>query len=174
MVLQVTYPANFALGQEGQLADGGTDRRTVTAVEETGLVDYFFGRAVERGTVDATFVTPAGTAANFLGITSKTHAVEIGELPLDPALEGIPATQPANVTTKGRVIVLPETAVAPGNAVFYRFQNAGAAPEGQGRFRADNDAASGDVVELAAGSGVAWVTSANAGEPAILEVNRPT
>lgn len=170
MVLQVTYPANFALGQEGQLADGGTDRHTRTFAEENG-VDYFFGRAVERGTADNEFISPAGTAANFLGITSKTHAVEIGELPLDPALEGIPGGQPANVTTKGRVIVLPETAVAPGNAVFYRFQNTGADPEGQGRFRADNDAASGDVVEVTAG--LTWRSSANAGEPAILEVHLP-
>lgn len=173
MAIQTTYPANFSLGQEGQLADGGTDRHTRTLVEDTGALDYFFGRAVERGTEDNTFILPAGTAANFVGITHKTHAVEIGQLPVGASLEGIPSTQPANVLRRGRVIVLPETAVAPGDAVFYRFQNTGADPEGNGRFRADNDAASGDVVELAAGSGVAWVTSANAGEPAILELNLP-
>lgn len=166
---QLTYPETFAIAQEGSLADGGTDRHTRTFTEENG-VEYFFGRAVEQGTADGEYISPAGTAADFLGVTHRTHAVELDQLAV-AGETGIPANKPANVITKGRVIVFPETAVAPGNAVFYRFQNAGAAPEGQGRFRADNDAASGDVVQLAAGA--KWRSTAVAGEAAILELNFP-
>jgi len=171
MGIQTSYPETFAVGLEGDLADSGSDRHVRTFVEENGVA-YFFGRAVERGTSGDEFIVPLGTAANFMGVTVHTHAVELSELP-DATLEGIPSTKPANVLTKGRVLVLPETAVAPGSAVYYRFQNAGADPEGQGRFRSDNDGGSLDVVQLPVGSGAVWRTAAAAGEPAVLELNLP-
>jgi hypothetical protein len=170
MPLQTTYPAVFNLGFEGQLADGGGDRFSEVLVEENAA-DYFFGRAVERGAADNEFIIPVtGTLATFYGITHHTHAVELGTLPT-ATNEGIPGTKPANIVRKGRAIVFPEVAVTKGAPVFYRFQNAGADPEGQGRFRDDNDGASGDVVDI---STIArWVTSAGAGAPAILEINLP-
>ncbi len=170
MPIQTTYPENMPLGLEGQLADDGGDRHTRAYVEENG-VEYFFGRAVERGTADDEYVSPLGTLADFLGVTTRTQATELSSLPPGATLEAIPATKPANVLSKGRVIVFPENAVAPGDSVFYRFQNTGVDPEGQGRFRSDNDAASGDVVEVTAGA--RWLSSAAAGEAAILELNLP-
>lgn len=169
MPIQDSYPTIFAAGLEGDLADIGTDRHVRSYVEENE-VPYFFGRAVERGTAGDEFISPAGTAADFIGVTVRTHAVELTEL-VDASLEGIPATKPANVMTKGRIIVFPETAVAPGNAVHYRFQNSSGGLQGQGRFRATADGA--DSVQLPVGSGAVWRTAANAGEAAVLELNLP-
>lgn len=169
MALQTTYPADFALGFEGQLADGGHDRFSETKVASTSA-DYFFGRAVMLDVTDETqFIIPAG-AGTFAGITHRTHSVELDTLPAGTE-EGIPDTKPANILRKGRIIVFPEDAVAPGDTVFFRHSNAGADPEGNGRFRSDNDGGSGDVQQVS--TGARWVTAAAAGEAAILEINLP-
>ena len=164
---QLTYPNDFEFGFEGMMADGGPDRYVRSYVNSAA--DMEFGYAAVQGPSDAEIRTPSGAADVFVGITVHTHATERYEQgPMGGPYVGIPSTHPANVMAKGRVIVVVENAVAPGDDVYVRFQNAGAAPEAVGRFR--NDADAGDAFQVTAAR---WLSSAAAGEKAILEVNLP-
>lgn len=166
MALQTTYPAAFALGFEGQLADGGSDRHSETRVNTT--VEMSFGRAVVRhASNDNEVEVPSTGNVNFEGITHHTHAVELGSI-VGTATEGIPEDKPANILRKGRIVVLVEEAVTPADSVFFRHNAPGALPEALGRFRTDADA--GDATAVASAR---FVTSAAAGELAVLEINLP-
>ena len=133
---QLTYPDNQALGVEGQLADGGADRFTVTRVNIGAAM--FFGQAVEEVLADDNQCeTPAiGSSAVFAGVTHHTHAIDAFDLGDGT---GIPEDNPANVMQRGRVLVVAEGTVVKADAAFYRYQNAGALPEKVGRFRANID-----------------------------------
>ena len=165
---QLTYNDFFDLGFEGQLADGSPDRFIQSKVNAAASME--FGRAVVQGATDKEVALPsAGTGETFAGVTVHTHATErFLQGPSGGPFVGIPQNQPANVLTKGRVVVVPETAVTPADPVYYRWQGAGADPEALARFRADAD--SGDALLVASAR---WVTSAAAGEKAILELNLP-
>ncbi len=163
---QTTYTDTFALGFEGQLADGGVDRFSETRVNTT--VEMSFGRAVVRhASNDNEVEVPSTGNTNFEGVTHHTHAVELGEI-TGTATEGIPVNKPANILRKGRVLVIVEEAVTPASSVFFRHNAPGALPEALGRFRTDADA--GDATQVTAAR---FVTSASAGELAILELNLP-
>lgn len=165
---QTTYTADFAIAREGQNGDGAVDQHVRSYVDPANAT--LFGRAAIQGATANEFRVPDGADGTFIGITTHTHDVEASEVPL--ATEAIPATQPVGVKSKGRVYVFPETAVALGDPVYYRHSNAGASPEGVGRFRNDNDAASGDVTLIAA-TEARWLTEGSAGEPVLLEINLP-
>ena len=164
---QTTYPADLAIGLEGQLSDSGHDAHVRSAVNATQAME--FGRAAMQGTNPEDVTLPTGTAADFAGVTMFSH-VGSG----DTTSTGIPATTPVNLLRKGRIKVIPETVVDVGDPVYYRFQNAGADPEAIGRFRNDDDAASGDVVRLDDTLPVRWASKTTAaGQVAVLELNLP-
>src|SRR4030065_141992 len=108
---QTTYPSVMPIGIEGQIADTGDDIHCRTRVNTTAAME--FGRGVTRGSADDTVVLPTATIANFAGVTAFSH-VGSG----DTTSTGIPAKPPANILRKGRVTVVPETAVAPGDPVY--------------------------------------------------------
>ena len=164
---QVTTTVDFALAFEGQRGDVGTDAHVMTLVDMVNPV--FFGRAVMQATAELGFIPIAGDGT-FVGISQHTHNND----PADTPTAGVaqPPTQPFNVLTKGRIWVFPETTVTLlTNSIFYRHSNAAADPEGPGRFRIDNDGASGDVTEVT--SGMRWLTLGAAGTPVLLEINFP-
>jgi hypothetical protein len=100
---QTTYPADLAVAFNGMLGDGGADRHTRTYTDDTN--ETFFGRVAIQGTNADEFVHPSGSAGTLLGITHHTHDVEVSEI-TGTGDEALPATQPANVLSKGRVWVI--------------------------------------------------------------------
>ena len=168
MFIQTTYPEQFGFGFEGQLADSGSDR--FIRIYTNSVADMSFGRAVVQLPADADneCSIPSAASQGLLGITTFTHAWE-RDLLSDSGDAGIAQNKPANVLRRGRVIVVVESAVTPASPVYYRHSNAGASPEAIARFRGDNDGGSGDVEQVT--SGARFMTSASAGEKAILEIS---
>ncbi len=160
MPIQTTYPEQFEIGFEGQLADGASDRFTRTYANPNA--DMSFGRVVIQGAADAECALPSAPGQSAIGITHFTHAWERSLLP-DTGTAGIPRTKPANVLRRGRIVVVVETPVTPADTPHFRHANAGASPEDIGRLRADN--AGGDATPLSG----RFMTSAAAGEKAIFE-----
>lgn len=171
-----TYTALLSPGFEGLSADGASSQfvRTLTDPNNATL----FGRAIVQatGATDSELGNvPNGADGTFVGISQHTHDVEASQVPL--ATDAIPATFPINVKAQGRIQVRPETVIAGLDSdVYYRHSNAGAAPEGVGRFRDDDDTASGDVTQLTVGA--QWIklntdTTTGDGGLAILEINQP-
>lgn len=165
MAIQTTYPEQFSIGFEGQLADGASDRfaRSYTNI----TVDMEYGRMVVQapGDADNECSVPATGSIAALGVTMFTHATERTLLP-DAGTFGIPVNKPANVLRRGRVVVVVEEAVTPASAVHFRHNAPGALPEAIGRWRTDVD---GGDATLVANAKARFMTSAAAGEKAILE-----
>lgn len=147
--MQTSYDLAPAIAQEGQLADI-SPRSVGSYLAEEALT---FGRVVVQGDEDNTCKL-ATEDGHVVGITAYSAFREAG----DPQ-----ATDMVNVLTKGAIYVRPETAVKPGDPVFYRH-----AGEDAGRLR--NDADTDKATELA---GARWRTSADAEGLAILEINLP-
>jgi len=169
MPIQTTYPDEMALAFEGMLGHG-----SASGYSEGFWSDEvaYFGRAVVQGASVGEGLIPIAGAGTLVGISHHSHDVEVSDV---PGAEAWPANKKFNVRRKGLVWVFPETAVATLNdPIYYRHQNAGADPEGAGRFRIDDDAASGDVTLIAAGTGWKWRSLGSAGEPVLLEVNIPS
>lgn len=163
---QTSYGASQPVAFEGMEADAGYDSRVVTATDPTNATN--FGRAAILGASEGLFQVPDGADGTLIGITKHSHSHDPSAT---SATEGVAATEPVNIMAKGRIWVLPEDDVALGDTVFYRHSNAGAAPEGNGRFRTDNDGASGDVTQITAGA--RWLSAGLAGTPVLLEINIP-
>lgn len=164
-----TYTENLAIAVEGQIGDGATDSHIMTYTDDTNA--SLFGRAFIADLANpGEGQVPLTVTGTFVGVTVHTHDVEASQVPL--ATEAIPATQPLNILSKGRIWVFPEDAVtALDDDIYFRHANAGVAPEGVGRFRTDDDAASGDVTQITIGA--RWLTLGGAGTPVLLEVNLP-
>ncbi|MCP4967425.1 MAG: hypothetical protein GY926_19605 [bacterium] len=160
---QTTVAQGLAIGLEGQLVD--RNRASILTVFDDA--DGFFGRAIEwdNGTVDNKVRQPA-SSGTLAGISVYTH--EFDSVDVATAGAGIPSGQNFNILRRGLIWVAAEVAVTATNGVWYRFQNAGADPEGNGRFRDDNDSASGDVTQI---TNARWHTNtAVAGDLALLEI----
>lgn len=168
---QVTYPADMTKALEGQIYDVGTDAYVRSLTDAANAT--FFGRAATQdGLADGQFKHPDGAAQPFAGITTRTHYRDPSDLPA-ATLEGTAATDTSNILSKGRVWVITETQVTSlANPIYFRHANAGAGPEGVGRFRTDDDGASGDVTQVT--TGARWITTNGAaGELAVLEIDLP-
>lgn len=144
---QLTYPKDMALSFEGAPADGSQDSFRISATNTAAA--SFFGRAcLLVDTDEEQFVQPTGSAGVFLGILQHSHAIEQSQVVAGAA--GLPVNHPGAVIRRGRVWVISETVIDDlSKGVFYRHANAGADPEALGRFRDDDDAASGDVTLIA-------------------------
>lgn len=163
---QLAYAADLDVAIEGMSGDAAVDQHVRSYTDPTNAT--LFGRAAVLGASADLFNVPDGTDGQFIGITIHTHSVEASQVPL--ATEAIPATQPVNIKSKGRVYVHPEDDIALGDTVFYRHSNAGAAPEGVGKFRSDNDSASGDVTAVL---NARWLGAGLANTPVLLEIGLP-
>lgn len=161
---QLAYAADLAVAIEGMSGDAAVDQHVRTYTDPTNAT--LFGRAAIQGASADLFIVPTSGTGTFIGITIHTHSVEASQVPL--ATDAIPATQPVNVKSSGRVYVFPEEAISLGDEVWFRHSNAGASPEGVGRFRTDIDTANATQVLNAR-----WLTEGAAGTPVLLEIGLP-
>jgi hypothetical protein len=153
---------------EGAAYDGSQDSYRISA--SNVAADSFFGRACLAVTdAGQQFVQPTGTAGVFLGILQHSHAIEQSQVTTDA---GLPVNHPGAVLRRGRIWVVSETIVDDiTDPVYYRHANAGAGPEALGRFRSDDDAASGDVTLVPEARWVRITTGT--GALTVIELNLP-
>lgn len=159
---QTSYTTRPTIAFEGMVADWGPKDYSYGRDDTNSL---HFGRIVIHGATDSEVLHPAGTAGTPKGLVAHSHDMESFD-----ATNDVPIGHIVNILRKGRIWVIPETDVVPGNPVYYRHANAGAAPEALGRLRDDDDGSSGDVTLL---EGAVWRSTALAGTPALVEINFP-
>lgn len=133
------YQARHEEGYEGQRIDFQLVNITSKTIEGANVA---FGRAVVRGTGDEQVVLPSAAGEDFMGITEYTSA---GLVQVDGSHE-YEVNREANILDLGPIYVYTETAVVPGDSVFFR-HTAGIAPlDIVGRFRNDADTANADQI----------------------------
>lgn len=155
-----------AIGRAGQIADSGRDKVARSYVNAEASAEMPFGVMLARGTGDQDALLPHTSAAAmadaFIGVLVFNHAYakdgELGDTGLKPNVQ-------LSVLTHGRVLVTTEDAVSPGDPVRVRVVTAGM--EVAGAFRTAQDLT--DCVDIS--TMARWVTSAGAGELAVLELN---
>ena len=151
---QLNYNVNMDVAFEGMLADSV---KIAALSKITEGADLEFGLGCKKGTSDNQIVPLAANTDKFEGVIIHRHREE-GELGDKVSV---------SLLRKGRIYVLVEQDVVAGEAAFVRAVAAGA--ERAGAFRKDADG--GDAIDL---TGKAeFVTSALAGELAVLDINLP-
>jgi hypothetical protein len=149
------------LGREGMLAT--SDPMHSMVVRFATATDLYFGRAAIRASTDRTVLHPSTVAGAFMGLVIEDQNISAV---LQTTANTVPANYDARLMTAGTMWVVPEVAVTQGQPVYYRFTGAGAAPEALGRLRNDVDTDQAALIE-----GAEWMTSAGAGELAIVRLN---
>jgi|LULL01.1.fsa_nt_gb hypothetical protein len=151
---QLNYNVNMDVAFEGMLADSGKIDALSKITEGASLE---FGLGCALGTSDNQVAPLAAIADKFAGVVIHRHREE-GELGDKVSV---------SVLRKGRIYVKVETDVQKGDAAFVRA--VAVDPERAGAFR--NSADGTDTIDL---TGKAeFVTSALAGELAVLDINLP-
>jgi len=163
---QTSVAANMTVGIAGAIADANL-ASVDSRVNEEASAEMPFGVMVVRGTAKATDAkllhTSAAASAPLLAgvvVYSASYAKpeELGD-------DGVKPNMTVGLLQKGRVYVLPEEDVAPGDAVRVRAVVAGA--EVAGAFRTSADAA--DCVDISSFS--RWITAGSSTVPAIVEID---
>lgn len=157
--MQTSYNVNQPAGEEGLKYDlGHTDVVSKNSDSEKLLV----GKLVSRGAEELEVKSPAAATditASALGIVLKSHDVQT-----DPSSseQCLPIGKPASVMKKGRAWVKVEDGCVYGGAVNVRYAGTGS----KGAFL-------GTAVtnETAVLPGAKFITSAGAGELAVVEIN---
>lgn len=152
----------------GVVADTSFNLHTESKVSAEASAEIPFGVAVIRDDTDKDdgVVLPttssAVSAPRFAGVVQHTHAMD---KPNELGAAGITPKSTVLVMTEGRIWVLPEEAVTPGDAV--RFRAVVAGMEQAGAFRTTADGT--DCVNI---SNLArWVRGGDSTTPAILEID---
>lgn len=162
--MQTEVSARMPIGIPGQLADLHTAEfgDVVSAVNEEAAAEIPFGVMVKQGTDDDDVKLLAATNDPIKGVVVFGHNFD------NPVQRGSTGLKPGvhfGILRKGRIFVTTEDAVTPLSEVHVRAVAAGA--EVKGAFRGTADGA--DTIDI---TGLAkWVTSAGAGEIAILEID---
>lgn len=158
MPVQDTYEAEMDPAFEGQRSDLGLIDIISRAAEGS---DIAFGRAVVRGTADDQAQLPSSLNDDFIGVTEYTTAwSETAD-----GLHLYPEYREMNIIPFGRLWVYTETAVVPGDPVYYRYIADTAPLDIVGRFR--NDDSGGDAIGIARAE---FETTAEAGELARIKL----
>ena len=162
--MQTAVNTRMPIGIPGQLADLHTEEfgDVVSAVSEEAAAEIPFGVMVKQGTDDDDVKLLAAVADPIKGIvvhaSNFSKPVQLGDTGLKPGVH-------FGILRKGRIFVTTEDAVTPLSEVHVRAVAAGA--EVKGAFRGTGDGT--DTIDI---TGFAkWVTSAGAGEVAILEID---
>lgn len=155
----------------GQLADNDQGTRINTRANAEASAEMPFGIMVVRDTVNSgqedncillPHTSAAAAAPLLAGITVHQHTfakdTQLGST-------GVKPTNALAVLRRGRIYVLPEESVSPGDAVRVRVVTAGA--EVKGAFRKSADAT--DCVDIS--KFAQWVTSGSSSVPAVLEID---
>ena len=157
---QLTYTFEMQPAFAGMKAESVED--TVRSYVNEGAAAPF-GVVFVQGSSDEAAALPSAASQFALGVAHHTHAYAHQGLAGDL---GIDTQCMANVMRKGTVWVKVETAVAPGDPAFYRHTAPGV--EQLGALRNDADVANADAL-----GDSKFLTTAGAGELALLEVNLP-
>ena len=136
--VQTTYSAEHAAAVAGQRSDFGLVD-IVSKVAEGS--DVNFGLAVVRGTGDKQAKLPSAAGQSFLGVTEYTTAWAANASDIHLYAEN----REMNILDLGRIYVVTEQAVVPGDPVFFRHTAPGA--EVVGAFRKDADTANADQIQ---------------------------
>lgn len=162
---QTSVPATMTIGLVGQLADLWTlnSGDVWSATNAEASAEIAFGLAVKRGTADGSMnVLTAITEAVF-GVTVFNHLFskpdELGDTGMKPNVTG-------DVLRMGRIYVLTETNITPASGVFVRALVSGGNTT-IGAFRGTADG----VTTIDISAFAQWVTTATAGNLAVLEVD---
>lgn len=159
---QTSYPVDQAIAFAG-LAHGDL-ARSVSRLNSQGAAIPFGSAVVEDSSDDAKAKLPAGAVGKLLGAVRHTHAVDNQGL-VSPG--GIPDGEMMSVMREGQMFVKVATAVAKGDAVYVQHTlNLGVEP---GEWRNDADGGNAELIS----AGVSYLTSAAAGEFAVIELNLP-
>jgi len=157
MPVQDAYAAEQDAAQEGQRADLGLID-VISKAAEGSAVD--FGRAVIRGTSDDQAKLPSAAGQAFVGVTEYTTAWSANASDIHLYEEN----REMNIVSFGRMWVITEQAVVPGDDVFYRHTSGGGGTV-IGRFRKDADTATADQID-----GASFETTAGAGALAMIQI----
>jgi len=162
---QTSVSAPLSRPFPGVLGDTG-NKHAATRFSAESSAEIPFGVAVLRDATDKVngavlpHTSAAVSAPLFAGVVMHSHAydkdIELGTTGLKPKVT-------FNVLERGRIWVLPEEAVAPGDSVRFRAVVAGAEQAGAFRTTADGT----DCVNIS--SFARWITTGNSSTPALLE-----
>jgi hypothetical protein len=164
---QSTVANNMTVAIVGQIADAN-DVSIASRVSEESAAEIPFGVMVIRGTDKERQAlllhTSSAAMEQLLAGVSTHHAsydkpAELGEVGLKPKVT-------FGVLRKGRVYVLPEETVAPGDAV--RVRAVAGAGEQAGAFRKTADDTS-DCIDISLFA--QWISAGSTTVPAILEID---
>jgi len=160
---QTSYSIQAAQAFRGLLGDSGHDMYLVSrAVEEAAGVPA--GVMLTVGTDPVTQAKlPAATGEVLAGVVAHQQARDNLELAGNLMLED---GEPASLVRRGRVWVVVEEAVTPGDDVYFRHTAPGT--EELGAFRTDADTANADQVV-----GASWLSTTAGAGIALLEINIP-
>lgn len=101
-----------------------------------------YGRFVQENAEGG--LSPMAPGATAAGITVFNEQYEKSSI-VTGVQAGIPPKKPAAILDYGELYVIAEVAVAKGDNVFIRVQNAGAEPQGIGRVRNDADGSNAEA-----------------------------
>lgn len=157
-----TEVTTMAEAVAGLLADNTSTKDCLTGTSEEASAEIPFGVMLCQGTEDDGVkllnTSAAAMATALKGVSVFGHGLDIGTDGLNPK-----AT--FSVLSKGRIYVVPEEAVAPGDAVRVRAVAAGA--EVKGAFRTTADAS--DCVDIS--KFARWTRSADETGFAVVEID---
>lgn len=164
MAVQTSYGTSMTAAIEGALADNGP-HDVVTRYNEEASAKIPFGRGVKFGANDNGALLPAAETDKVVGIVLHTDQYTTGS---DGELTstGLIPDAMMSVLRKGRVWVTAEDGCAPGDRLWVRCTAGGAGEVVGGLNNADEGT---ETIDCTA-QGV-WLTTAAAGELAILEVD---
>lgn len=163
MSVQTTYSINPAVAFSGQKADTGNDD-CLSFVNGEASAEIRFGAVVCQGTAVNEAILPVDANSEALGIVVHSHAYhktqELGTTGLKPNV-------PMSVMRKGRIWVLCRSGCTAGDRLYARHDISDGGTEFKG---APEDAAdASDMLDLS--NQGRWMTTASAGEIALLEVD---
>lgn len=164
MAVQTTFETSQGVAFAGQRADPGISYTRTAFNEEAVAIP--FGVMAVQGTLDQQALLYGAPGLDPLGVVTHTHAFSNQDLSND---DGVAVGAVFSVLRLGRVFVLVETGdtgVVAGGAVYCR-HTAGVG-EQEGSFRSDSDGGDATLIP-----GLQFLTTAAAGEHAVLDVNLP-
>lgn len=166
--MQLDYSHSPAKGFPGMLADSGP--RQVTS-KVNPAVAIPFGTAVAKGTDDDHVKLPT-TAAEVTASIGIAIQDPVTEQDSSFTLATYAINSSVNVLRKGRAWVTVEEAVTSGDTPYVRWANGNGGKTQKGAFRKSVDqVSSADTATILPNA--KYITSASAGELAIVEINTP-
>ena len=151
-----------AINALDKITAGVTDTREITITSREGALTVE-NISVTGGGSQANGSISYSAAADFIGVSAATHAIEQNKNNVAKKA----ATETVSVLTRGRIYVYTEQDVTVQDSVYLR-SVAGGSDEKRGQFRKDDDGGNAFLV-----SGARFLKDASAGGITIVEVNLP-